>query len=121
MAVQRFWLTATRLGLALQPSVAALAFAHYGREGIPFSEVPSALPRARKLADGFSRMCGEGRIQPEKVVFLGRIGCPVTAPRTSRSTRRPLSGLEMGPARADAECPSAAFLAPDPQVPGTIA
>jgi len=97
MAVQRFWLTATRLGLALQPSVAALAFAYYGREGIPFSGVPSSLPRARKLADRFSRLCGEGRIQPEKVEFLGRIGVPVTASRPSRSMRRPLSSLELGP------------------------
>ena len=36
-AIQRFWLTATKLGLAIQPSLATLAFAHYGRTGAPFT------------------------------------------------------------------------------------
>ncbi|MGB8274979.1 MAG: ThiF family adenylyltransferase, partial [Alphaproteobacteria bacterium] len=36
-ALQRFWLTATRLGLALQPGMAAVIFGFYGRHAIEFT------------------------------------------------------------------------------------
>jgi len=112
MAVQRFWLTATRLGLAVQPSVATLSFCHYGRHGVPFSRVPSALPRARALAQRFARLCAERGTDPEQVVFLGRIGTPNPTPKTSRSVRKPLTELMAHPDAAPPPNPPQALERP---------
>ena len=90
-AMQRFWLTATRLGLVLQPSVATLCFAYYGRQGISFAADPTALPQARRIAERFARLCADA--EPEDVVFMGRIGTPQSKPLQSRSVRRPLAEL----------------------------
>lgn len=92
-ALQRFWLTATRLGLVLHPAIATLCFAHYGREGIPFSADATALPQARQIARQFARLCAEHDAEPEDVVFMGRLGTPRTRPLRSRSIRRPLAEL----------------------------
>ena len=46
-AVQRFWLTATRLGLQLQPQYTPLVFAEYVRRGVAFTSVEAARERAR--------------------------------------------------------------------------
>ena len=92
-ALQRFWLTATRLGLALQPSVATLSFAYYGREEVSFSADAAALPQARRIAERFARLCALHQAKPEDVVFMGRIGTPKTKPLQSRSIRRPLAEL----------------------------
>ncbi|OIQ78706.1 tRNA threonylcarbamoyladenosine dehydratase [mine drainage metagenome] len=95
MALQRFWLTATKVGLALHPSVATLCFAYYGHHQASFSRDASALPRARRLALRFDRMCLENNVIPELVVFLGRIGTPLPQPAHSRSVRMPLADLMM--------------------------
>ncbi len=92
-ALQRFWLTATSLGLALQPSVATLCFAYYGRHGMSFSADPTALPQARGVAARFAKLCAEHDARPDEVVFMGRIGTPRTKPLQSRSIRRPLAEL----------------------------
>ena len=92
-ALQRFWLTATSLGLALQPSVATLSFAYYGREGVVFSSDDQALPQARRLAERFNRLCIAHDARHEEVVFSGRIGTPQPQPPRSRSIRRPLADL----------------------------
>jgi len=92
-ALQRFWLTATGLGLAMHPSLATLCFAYYGRVGVSFSADGSALPQARRLAERFSRLCALHDAKPDEVVFMGRIGTPQALPLQSRSIRRPLPEL----------------------------
>jgi nitroreductase len=88
--VQRFWLTATRLGLALQPAFATLIFGHNGAEDVPFTTDQSLREKARKLARAFQEVFGH---EPAKVVFLGRIGEPPRRKPGARSVRRPLAEL----------------------------
>ena len=56
--IQRFWLTAARLGLALQPILATVAFAHYGECQIRFSSEPGLTGRAETLAESFRQALG---------------------------------------------------------------
>jgi nitroreductase len=88
-AVQRFWLTATKLGLVLQPCLATLAFAHYGRCDEPFTV---SLPERRKAA-ALARRASEALADLQSTVFLGRIGFPQKAKLKSRSLRVPLDQL----------------------------
>ena len=60
-SIQRFWLTAKRLGLTMQPVLATLAFAHYGERQIQFSKEPGLTRRAESLARSFS---GDTRCLP---------------------------------------------------------
>jgi molybdopterin/thiamine biosynthesis adenylyltransferase/nitroreductase len=86
--LQRFWLTATRLGLAMQPALAPLCFAYYGRAQSQDSVLPEADSLARKFAEIFP-----GR--PETVVFLARIGTPARKPPGARSVRKPVQALHV--------------------------
>jgi sulfur-carrier protein adenylyltransferase/sulfurtransferase len=89
-AVQRFWLTAQRLGLAMQPHLAIIAFAEYGASDADFTERSAPRRKARRLASEFSAVL---KASPEDVCFLGRIGeAPAGLPR-SRSIRRSVSEL----------------------------
>ena len=89
-AIQRFWLTASRLGLAVQPLLATIAFAHYGECQIKFSAERGLSERAGQLAKRFHQTLG---VPPSEVVFIGRIGEPYARLPTSRSVRRPLDEL----------------------------
>jgi len=91
-AVQRFWLTATKLGLAMQPCLATLAFAHYGASGLPFTIDPKARKAAAKLASAADKLIGPNGT----VVFMGRIGWPRAQKILARSTRRPFDQLLLG-------------------------
>lgn len=88
-AMQRFWLTATRLGLQLQPEMTPLVFARYAREGRVFSQTAGMGRRAGALAARLAALIG--RDASERAVFMGRIGAG--AAPTARSTRRPLREL----------------------------
>ena len=88
-AVQRFWLTATSLGLQLQPEMTPLIFGRYVRAGTEFSSDPAAMRAAAKLADRLSRLFKEGQVG--QVAFLGRIGTGQAA--SSRSLRQPSQKL----------------------------
>jgi hypothetical protein len=88
-ALQRFWLTATGLGLQLQPEMTPLIFGRYVREGRVFSRQPKAVTMAAKLAQQLSRQLPGGAM--ERAVFLGRIGNGQAA--ASRSLRQPLQHL----------------------------
>ena len=94
-AVQRFWLTASKRGLALQPCLATLAFAHYGRSDEPFT---ISLPERGKAAE-LARRVDRDLHDPQTLFFLGRIGYP-TAKLESRSLRLPLAQLIQGDAAA---------------------
>jgi nitroreductase len=87
-AVQRFWLTATSLGLAMQPCVAILAFSHYGATQTPFT----ASAHERRTAALLARKTRSVFAEPENLIFLARIGYPHGHPK-SRSTRIPLAQL----------------------------
>jgi hypothetical protein len=85
-ALQRFWLTATQLGLALQPGLAPLCFAHYGREG------GHARSEARRVAALARRLRAMVPGDSRDILFAGRLGVPGRGP-AGRSLRRPLDRL----------------------------
>ena len=90
----RLWLTATRLGLAMQPGFAMLIFAHYGEAGVPFTESPALRRAARQCAERLQALAGE---DSDRILFVARIGEPRRgAPPRHRSIRRPLSELLSG-------------------------
>ena len=88
-ATQRFWLTATSLGLVMQPELTPLIFTRYVRDATPFSEDPEMHALARALARQLHALIG--MTQTEHAVFMGRIGAG--APARSRSTRKELEAL----------------------------
>ncbi|MBV8523525.1 MAG: nitroreductase family protein, partial [Acetobacteraceae bacterium] len=101
--IQRFWLTATRLRLALQPGLAIIAFAHYGETGQPFTADPVLRGKAQGLASRFRQVFGAGT---DQFIFLGRIGEAHPRLPKVRSTR--LSLAELTRARSlEAQSPEA--------------
>lgn len=87
-AVQRFWLTATHLKLAMQPELTPLIFSRYVRNGIRFSKVEALQQSATVLQEELRQLIGK---QVEQAVYMGRIGAgPMPV---SRSVRRPLADL----------------------------
>jgi len=88
-ATQRFWLTATDLGLMLQPEVTPLVFTRYAREGVAFSVKPGTQEMARQLDRRFVDLVGEQAVA--HAVFMGRVGNG-QQPK-ARSLRRPLQSL----------------------------
>ena len=89
-AIQRFWLTAARLGLAIQPTLAPIGFSHYGESGTRFSSESGLATRAEHLASSFRRVLGAGT---NEVAFMGRIGEPRSRLTRHRSVRRQLEEL----------------------------
>jgi len=88
-AVQRFWLTATRLSLQLQPEMTPLIFARYCDNGRRFTTDERAWARALRLAEALGEMIGAE--ERGRAVFMGRVGAG-RAPQT-RSTRLSLDRL----------------------------
>lgn len=82
--LQRFWLTATRLGLVMQPSLAPLAFAWLGESGEPFTSHRRMQAAAGRLARQCARLLPGGA---RETLFLGRIGRPGKRRMPARSTR----------------------------------
>ena len=95
-AMQRFWLTATQLGLQLQPELTPLIFARYVRERRAFSRTDGMLEMAQELAAQTQALLGGAAT--ERAVFLGRIGAGPAA--HARSLRRPLKDLLVPPVDA---------------------
>ena len=93
-AVQRFWLTATLLGLQLQPQYTPLVFAEYVRRKVDFTGVQGARRRAAWVERRLARLLGEEGAPA--TVFLGRLG--YGRPHFARSLRLPLDRL-LVPAR----------------------
>lgn len=88
-AMQRFWLSATRLGLMLQPELTPLIFTRYANEGRVFSSTPGALEAARRVAEGLEQVVGADTAV--NGFFIGRIG-HAPAP-IARSVRKELAAL----------------------------
>ena len=89
-AVQRFWLTASRLGLQLQPEITPLIFSRYVRNGLEFTQVKKLAQFAKILSNQTERLIGSE--ETSRAIFMGRIGMG-PAP-WSRSLRLPLSQLK---------------------------
>jgi hypothetical protein len=89
VALQRLWLTASSLGLHLQPEMTPVIFRWYARAGKVFSKSPEISRRTLFLAERFERLAGAREESP--MVFLCRLGNSVV-PR-SRSLRKDLSEL----------------------------
>lgn len=88
-AMQRFWLTATSLGLYAQPEMTPVIFTRYHRKGLAFTRHEPARAMVSRLNQRLGEMLGD--ISAEHLFFMGRIGLGA-APR-SRSTRKPLDSL----------------------------
>lgn len=88
-AMQRFWLTATKLGLQFQPEMTPLIFASYINNGVGFTRSTSCLENARRLTQQLEQLIGQGASQ--RAVCMARIG--FGAAPTARSTRLPLEEL----------------------------
>jgi nitroreductase len=87
-AVQRLWLTATTLGLQMQPQYTPLVFARYARERRAFTTVARAREEASEVAERLADVLGE---DPAHAVWLARVG--PQRPVGGRSLRLPLSRL----------------------------
>ncbi len=95
-AMQRFWLTATRLGLYMQPVMTPLIFQEYVLDDVRFSDDPVMRKRARAVAGKVQQLAGEE--DSTLGVFMGRIG--TGKPPQARSIRLPLSELITGSEQA---------------------
>jgi nitroreductase len=89
-ALQRFWLTATRLGLTMQPSLAPLCFASHGRHNVTFTSDAKARAQAAALAADLEKLLVR---DPASLLFMGRLGWPRSRRVSPRSIRRPLEEL----------------------------
>jgi len=92
-AVQRLWLTATKLGLRHQPELTPLIFSGYHSAGVRFTSEPKAVAAAGAVHRRLSSL-----VEPhllERAVWLGRLGA-APLPK-ARSTRRSLSDLKWAP------------------------
>lgn len=88
-AAQRFWLTATKLGLQLQPEMTPLIFGKYMRKGIEFTKESNGMKQAEELSTQINHLLGDQ--DAPLAAFMGRIGAG-NAP-TARSLRMPLDRL----------------------------
>ena len=89
-SLQRFWLTATAAGLVMQPAYATLALAWSAQKSLPFTGNRHMLRKAVELREKLTAFAG---IDPEAIVFLGRLGTPRSRRVLSRSVRQPLEAL----------------------------
>lgn len=82
-ALQRFWLTATSLGLQLQPEMTPLIFASYARQNLPFTSEVKQQAQALRLTAGLERLFGTDTCG--RAMFMGRIGAgPWPSARSQR-------------------------------------
>jgi hypothetical protein len=72
-AVQRFWLTATQLGLQLQPEMTPLIFTGYLRDKVQFTTNLNLEQYAKRLSEKFQILMGNA-LSIKQPIFLGRIG-----------------------------------------------
>ncbi len=87
--LQRVWLTATSLGLGMQPEMTPLIFARYVRERRSFSAQPALSERAVDLSTRLDALIDP--VAAATSVFLGRIGASGEA--RARSLRKSVEAL----------------------------
>ncbi len=82
-ALQRFWLTATALGLQFQPEMTPLIFSRYAHESREFTRDQAALSAAGRLAADLENAVGANTVN--QAVFMGRVGIgPLPLARSTR-------------------------------------
>lgn len=86
--VQRFWLTATRLGLQHQPAITPIIFHRYLREGRVFTTSESMKSSTERVAAKLESLLGASS---DRAVWLGRLGY-ATGSR-ARSERKTLASI----------------------------
>ncbi|QMT60897.1 ThiF family adenylyltransferase [Legionella sp. PC997] len=87
-AMQRFWLTATQLGLVMQPNFAPLMFQYYADAQTEFSQLKFSQNIALKISKNLRVLSHENT-----VLFLGRIGYPQQKQTKVRSLRKSVDDL----------------------------
>ena len=90
-ALQRFWLTATRLGLQFQPEMTPLIFTRYVSNEVAFTQAPHAIDEANVLSKNINNLVGAEHVNQS--VFLGRVGSGSVP--LARSVRRSFSKLRL--------------------------
>lgn len=88
-AMQRVWLTASALGLHLQPEMTPVIFNWYARAARSISTAPGLDDQVGELSRSIAALLGERA--SGSLVFMGRVG--VSARPGSRSTRKDLTEL----------------------------
>lgn len=88
-AMQRFWLTAARLGLYIQPEMTPVIFSRYSRRSRVFTQLTQAIRSVQDLNQRLTALL-QGK-DVESLYFMGRIGHG-PAP-SARSLRKPVSQL----------------------------
>lgn len=90
--MQRFWLTATRLGLQLQPQYMFIVFPYYIRNQVMFTNSSFAINKSRDATKQFEELIGVE--ESAKSFFAGRIGTGENP--VARSIRLDLKDLMPG-------------------------
>lgn len=91
-ALQRLWLTASSLGLSLQPEMTPVIFRWYVQDGCSISTASAIDAVARKMNARFDCVADEGA--DARFMFFCRIGH--ASPPVSRSLRKDLVDLMVG-------------------------
>ena len=91
-ALQRFWLSATKLGLQLQPEMTPVIFASYARNEVGFEDIPAHKTVATRIAKEMEILSGTEH-DPRKAACMGRVGFG-RSPK-ARSRRRSLNALSL--------------------------
>lgn len=81
--LQRFWLTATQLGIQLQPEMTPLIFNWYVQAGRSCSNTAHVWPAMQNLQKKLVQICGSTEVS--NACFMGRIG--YGKPASARSLR----------------------------------
>jgi hypothetical protein len=89
MAVQRMWLTATHMGLHLQPQMTPIIFRWYARSNRSFSTQDGIFNQTLQVANRFERLADAQ--YNEDFSFFARVG--ISEVPQSRSTRLDLEIL----------------------------
>jgi hypothetical protein len=75
----------------MQPSLATLCFASYGRRKAPFTADAGIQEKAARLAKELDEWLGPAGA--DRALFVGRIGIPRSVAVLARSVRRPVEEL----------------------------
>lgn len=87
-AVQRFWLTATSLGLVLHPNYAHVLFSNFSNNNVKFTNDEKLIDKVHDITDKLNCL-----FDTKKIILAGRIGFPRKPEAGSRSVRKSLEKL----------------------------
>jgi nitroreductase len=91
--LQRFWLTATHLGLSMQPAFATMVFRDLNASTALLSKEKFPINKIKIITKNLSKLRSGKEFSDAHIVFAGRIGTPLSPTITSRSIRKPLEEM----------------------------